>query len=265
MQLDMARFQQTDKYVAYLGTTAGRLRLDLAWSNLCEVLPQAATGLRALDIGCGTGAFGLRLAQLGFHVDLLDASDAMLVRAREQATANQLGKLMAFHLGDAAATRDLFPFSTFDVVVCHNVLEYVDEPATVLRDISHILKKSDTSLASILVRNRFGEALKVAIKNGDSRSVETALTAEIVLESLYGESVRVFDPDDLRATMEGVGLHVVIERGVRVVSDYRECSAVTEGKYEQLRKVELLLGSQSQLAAVARYTQFIARPGADET
>jgi S-adenosylmethionine-dependent methyltransferase len=259
MQVDTARFQHTDKYVAYLGTTAGRLRLDLSWNNLRELLPQPATGLRALDIGCGTGIFGLRLADLGFHVDLLDASDAMLAQAREQSSASEVEHLVSFHLSDAAALSEMFVSSTFDVVICHNVLEYVDDPVLVLQALSKLLKQSGRSVASILVRNRFGEALKAAIKDGDSTSVEAALTAETVLDSLYGEPVRVFDPDDLRRTVERVGLQLVMERGVRVVSDYRESSVVTEEDYERLRKLEGLLGAQPKLAAVARYTQFLAR------
>ena len=259
MQVDTARFQDAEKYATYLGTTAGKLRLDLAWANLCELLPRSATGLHALDIGCGTGAFALRLAQLGFEVDLLDASDAMLALAREQLTTTEFGHLVCFHLGDAAAITEFFSASRFDVVICHNVLEFVEEPTRMLGALSRVLKKNESSLASILVRNRWGESLKAAMKGGDSKSVESALTGETVLDSLYGEPVRVFDPDDLRGTMERAGLHVVTERGIRVVSDYRETSITTEEDYQRLRTLELLLGAQPKLAAVARYTQFLAR------
>jgi SAM-dependent methyltransferase len=263
MHVDTARFLDAEKYATYLGTTAGKLRLDLAWANLYELLPRSATGLRALDIGCGTGAFAVRLAQLGFEVDLLDGSDAMLALAREQVTATEFGHLVRFHLGDAAAISEFFSESRFDVVICHNVLEFVEEPVRVVDDVSRVLKKNESSLASILVRNRWGEALKAAIKDGDSKSIENAMTAETVLDSLYGEPVRVFDPDDLRGTMERAGLHVVMERGVRVVSDYRNISITTEEHYERLRELELLLGAHPKLAAVARYTQFLARPSCE--
>ena len=89
-QLDTARFQSTDRYIAYLETTEGKLRLDLGWMNLREFLP-ATTG-RALDVGSGTGPFAFRLAELGFTVDLLDTSDAMLAIAREQADSRELSR-----------------------------------------------------------------------------------------------------------------------------------------------------------------------------
>ena len=76
---DSDRFQTgADKYAAYLETPEGRLRSDLAFANLQDFLPQTAGSLRALDIGCGTGAFGSPLARLGTHVTLLDSSPAML-------------------------------------------------------------------------------------------------------------------------------------------------------------------------------------------
>jgi len=67
------RFQDdADKYATYLETPEGRLRLDLAFANVQELLPQATRSLHALDLGGGTGALAVRLARLGFHVTLLD-------------------------------------------------------------------------------------------------------------------------------------------------------------------------------------------------
>src|SRR6202007_3225767 len=55
------RFQNdAAKYAAYLGTPEGRLRLDLAFANLQDFLPDDKASLRALDIGCGTGATAVR-------------------------------------------------------------------------------------------------------------------------------------------------------------------------------------------------------------
>src|ERR1700722_6766820 len=83
---DTQRFQTgAAKYAAYLETPEGRLRLDLAFANLQEFLPQAIRSLHGLDLGCGTGAIAMRLARLGLHVTLLDASQSMLDFAKRAA------------------------------------------------------------------------------------------------------------------------------------------------------------------------------------
>ena len=47
--------------------------------------PVTQPSLSALDVGCGTGATAVRLAQLGIHVTLLDSSPAMLDIAKRVA------------------------------------------------------------------------------------------------------------------------------------------------------------------------------------
>ena len=49
---DFERFRTgVAKYAAYLETPEGRLRLDLAFANLQDFLPQATRSLLALDLG----------------------------------------------------------------------------------------------------------------------------------------------------------------------------------------------------------------------
>src|ERR1019366_7127154 len=84
---DSERFQSgAEKYAVYLETPEGRLRSDLAFTNLQDFLPlQAKPSLCALDVGCGTGATAVRLARLGIHVTVLDSSPAMLDIAKRAA------------------------------------------------------------------------------------------------------------------------------------------------------------------------------------
>jgi ubiquinone/menaquinone biosynthesis C-methylase UbiE len=110
-QADSGRFQSgADKYASYLETPEGRLRCDLAFANLQDFLPlpQTKLSLRALDLGCGTGAAAVRLARLGINVTLLDSSPAMLEIAKRTARkAGVDGKIELKH-GDAAQVANLF-------------------------------------------------------------------------------------------------------------------------------------------------------------
>jgi S-adenosylmethionine-dependent methyltransferase len=257
---DSERFQSGAKqYADYLETPEGRLRSDLAFANLQDFLPmQARPSLCALDLGCGPGATGIRLARLGIHVTLFDSSPAMLDIAKRTAQEAGVTDKVVLHHADVTQLADLFPARSFDVILCHNILEYCDDPGAVLRGAAGVLRDS-LAILSILVRNQAGEVLKAAIQTGDLAAGENALTAEWAHESLYGGRVRLFTPDSLRAMLADASLAMTAERGVRVLSDYLPPQISRSADYEQIFALERKLGSRPEFAAISRYTHCLAR------
>jgi len=255
---DFERFRTgAAQYAAYLETPEGRLRLDLAFANLQEFLPQATRSLLALDLGCGTGAIAVRLARLGFHVTLLDASLPMLDFAKRAALEAGATERIALKHGDAAQLANLSGAGSFDVILCHNILEYVDDPCAVLRSAARALRDS-SSIISVLVRNQAGEVLKAAIQDGDLAASEHNLTTEWGHESLYGGRVRLFTAESLRAMLAAASLAVVTERGVRVMSDYLPPRVSRNDDYVRILELERKLGRRQEFAAVARYSHCLA-------
>jgi len=251
---DFERFQTgAAKYAAYLETPEGRLRLDLAFANLQDFLPQATRSLLALDLGGGTGAIAVRLARLGLHVTLLDASLPMLDFAKRGAQEAGVTERIALKHGDAAHLADLCNAGSFDVILCHNILEYVDHPCDVLRSAARGLR-DPSSIISVLVRNQAGEVLKAAIQDGDLAATEHNLTAKWGHESLYGGRVRLFAAESLHAMLAAASLAVTAERGVRVMSDYLPPRVSRNDEYQRIFELERKLGRRAEFAAVARYT-----------
>jgi S-adenosylmethionine-dependent methyltransferase len=259
---DYERFRSgADKYAAYLETPEGRLRLDLAFANLQEFLPQNTRSLYALDLGAGTGATAVRLAQLGLHVTLLDPSPPMLDFAKRAAQEAGVTERLALKHGDASQLASLFGAESFDLILCHNVLEFVDDPCAVLRDAARVVRDSSGTI-SVLVRNQPGEVLKAALLNGDLAATERNLSAEWGDESLYGGRVRLFTAESLKALLVAASLAVTAERGVRVLSDYLPQNVSRTHEYDRIFELERKLGSRPEYAAVARYTHCLARrPG----
>lgn len=257
---DAERFQSgAEKYADYLQTPEGRLRLDLAVANLHEFLPTATGSLQALDIGCGTGALGIPLAQLGFRVTLLDSSLAMLDIAKSGAREAGVAESVVQKHGDASQLESFFKSGLFDVILCHNVLEFVDDPSAVLRDSARLLRNS-SSVISVLVRNQPGEVLKAALLDGDLTAAGKNLTAEWGDESLYGGKVRLFTAESLKSMMAASSLRVIAERGVRVISDFLAPKISREDNYERIFELDRKLGKRPEFAAIARYTQCLAHP-----
>jgi len=256
------RFQRdAGKYAAYLQTPEGRLRLDLAFANVQEALPapESSNALCALDLGCGTGAAAVRLARLGFQVTLFDRSQAMLDIAQQAALDADVGGKVAPKHGDIARLQDLFTPRSFDVILCHNVLEYVDDPGAVLCGAARLLRNS-SAIISVLVRSQAGEVLKAAIQVGDLNAADQALTAEWGEESLYGGRVRLFTLENIRSLMTEASLRAIAERGVRIIADYLPSKVSRSEEYDRIFDLERKLGRRAEFIAAARYMQILARP-----
>jgi S-adenosylmethionine-dependent methyltransferase len=257
---DSERFQSgASQYAAYLDTPEGRLRTDLAFTNLQDFLPlPVRPEMCALDIGCGTGATAVRLARLGMHVTLLDSSSEMLDIAKRTAREAGVDDKVVVQPGDVAYLRSLLRTASFDVILCHNVLEFLDDPIVTLRDAARALRDS-SAILSVLVRNRAGEVLKAALLAGDLAAAKNCVASEWGQESLYGGRVRLFTADSLRAMLKTASLEVTAERGVRVFADYLPPQISRSADYGRIVELERELGSRPEYAAVARYTQLLAR------
>jgi S-adenosylmethionine-dependent methyltransferase len=252
------RFESdVSRYAAYLQTPEGRLRADLTFGNVREFLPASPESLRALDLGCGTGAAAVRLARLGMHVTLLDSSAAMLELAERTAAEAGVVDKITVKKGDAAQLGDIFGAESFDLVLGHNLLEFVEDPRAVLRGITRVMRDAP-AIASVLVRNQAGEVLKAALQNGDLALTEHNLTAEWGQESLYKSKVRLFTAESLEALLKDAGLTTRARRGVRVIADYLPVQISRTAEYERILALESKLGQRAEFAGIARYLNYLA-------
>ena len=86
-------------------------------------------GKKALDVGCGPGTLAIAMTQKGARVTAVDASEAMLAVAREEAKAR--GVSVDFVRSPLAECRQWD--RCFDLVAAVNVLRYLEEPADLLQ------------------------------------------------------------------------------------------------------------------------------------
>jgi S-adenosylmethionine-dependent methyltransferase len=175
-------------------------------------------------------------------------------------TAHEAGvtdKVVLKH-GYAAQLANLFQAASFDVIVCHNVLEYLDDPPCGLCGAARSLRNS-SAILSVLVRNRGGEVFKAAIQAGDLAVAEKNLTSEWTQESLYGGRARLFTSESMQAMLKRASLAVVAERGVRVLADYLPARISRSSEYARILELERKLSGRPEYAGVARYIQCFAR------
>lgn len=87
-------------------------------------------GTRVLDVGCGTGRLGRVLADRVQDYLGIDRNESQIQIARALSTQENL----RFIVGDA---RELPPDNT-DVAILSHVLEHIDEPVELLRDLARM-------------------------------------------------------------------------------------------------------------------------------
>ena len=255
------RFERdATRYEEYLESPEGRLRVELTFANLLDFLPLQECGksLSALDVGGGTGAAAVRLARLGIRVTLLDSSPAMLDLAeRSNAQAGMRDKI-TIQQGEATRLTDIFPTGSFDIILCHNVLEFVDDPAAALRGAARLMRNS-SAILSVLVRHQAGEVLKAALLLGDLAAAEQNLIADWGQESLYGGKVRLFTTETLDSLLKEASLTIAARRGVRIVADYLPSQISRSAEYDRIFALERQIGKRQEFFGVARYLQCLAR------
>jgi len=105
-------------------------------------------GRTALDVGCGGGLLAEECARLGLSVTGIDPSTRSVRTAREHARESGLA------INYLAGTGELLPFgdASYDAVFCCDVLEHLEKPATVIAEISRVLKPNGLFLYDTINR-----------------------------------------------------------------------------------------------------------------
>jgi SAM-dependent methyltransferase len=197
------------------------MRAAMVWDVLCAALASRAAALardvlEVVDAGGGTGGFAVPVAELGHRVTVVDPSpDALAALERRAAEAGVTGRVRGLQ-GDAAGLLEVVGQASVDAVLCHGVLEVVDDPATALAAVAKVLRPG--GVASVLVANRHAVVLSRAIA-GHFDQAARALSDAAGRWGDNDPTPRRFDLAQLSALVAGAGLAAEQTHGIRMFSD----------------------------------------------
>jgi SAM-dependent methyltransferase len=230
------------------------VRTAVVWEALDPLVAAHAAALGrpldVVDVGGGTGGFAVPLAQLGHRVTVVDPSpDALAALQRRAADAGVAGRVTA-EQGDAGALAAVTGGGAADVLLCHGVLEHVDDPKAAVLDMVEVLRPG--GLVSVLVAQRLGALLARALSGRFA-------AARAVLEDPAGRTgpgdpvPRRFDRAGLLALFDAEPVRVLALHGVRLFTDLLP-GALVDGDAEAaaaLLDLERAASEHPDLAAVA--------------
>ena len=256
----------------------------LTWRNVLRHLPKA-NSTRCLDIGCGAGRWGLRLAKAGYPTDFLDISGKMLDQvaaklaalARPFARINLMGErkesppfpepgsgiLWHASIDDLS---DLPPESYGFVIGQGDPLNCAEKPGRAFKGLARLLRPGGVMLMS--VDNRL-QGIHRYFQEGDVAGLEeflrTGRTRWITDAEDERYQLTMFTPGQIRAMCRERGLELLslIGKTVLPLRRFKDLLGDAEKRRALLRMEESLHGEEALLANAA-HLEFAARRPAGE-
>lgn len=239
-------------------------RTAVVWDALQDVLasiptdttdtPDGTDGKAAsvIDIGGGTGGFAVRVAELGHRVTVIDPSPDALAALGRRAAESGVAELVTGQQGDLATLLDLVPEQSADVVLCHGVLEIVDDPAAALDTIARVLRPGGT--LSLLVNQRHAAVVARAMAGH-------FVQAKALLDDpAAGATTRRFTAEEITTVLDGAGFDTTSVHAVRVFADLVPSSLVDlePGAAGALVELEQAVADRPEYLALATQLHAVA-------
>jgi ubiquinone/menaquinone biosynthesis C-methylase UbiE len=233
---------------------------ELSWEALKAHIP---SDLRApiIDLGCGTGRYGLRIAKSGYSVTFSDLAENMLEVVRRKAAEQHLTERCSFLRADIMDL-NAFPKDHFALAIAQgDPLSFAAYPPKALKEIRRLLRPQGILVAS--VDQTYAALAHYAEKNdleGLGRLLQRGEMEWLAHEQEERFTVHTFTVEGLRELLEQAGFEVLDIFG-KTVLPFKKLEPLFDDP-EATRKVlalEKKLCRKPSAMGLASHLQFTAR------
>lgn len=152
----------------------------MVWKQLGDV-----RGKKILDFGSGIGVTANYLARYNDVTAIEPDEESVSMRWSDNQYAQIIG-----------STDELRKFSdeTFDMIICHNVMEYAEDRADIFNEFARILKKDGR--ISVVKHNRAGRVMQMVVLLNDFEHAHSLLDGNDGMTSKFG-AIRYYEDADI--------------------------------------------------------------------
>ncbi|CAN5679906.1 methyltransferase domain-containing protein [soil metagenome] len=243
-----------EHFLEFYETLRGVVRLEMIERQLSGHIKGPPA--RICDVGGGAGHNSIPLARRGYEVAILDSSEEMLQKAQRilDSEDEAVRGRVSLVVGSGEDAYRIFGEETFDLVLCHGVLIYLENPDPLIEALSKIARP--------------GAVISILTKNADVLAMRPAL------EGNYKDALDLFDSDretnrlgintradtipELSAKLKEYGMELKEWYGVRVLTDHLDDQAPGPDLPEIL-EAEWEAGRRDPYRSVARLVHLVGR------
>jgi S-adenosylmethionine-dependent methyltransferase len=183
----------------------------------------------------------------------------MLDDAAQRIKQANLQDRVTVHQANVQEVDRLFPASRFDVVLCHNVLQYIEDVPMLLNSLAQLLKAG--GLLSLISINRYSQSYHAAFIRGDLAEALAQVDGRQQRAYIFDTVMTNYSVEEMSDLLNGAGFQVEQDYGLRCLYDYW---GDNERKFdpiiaEQLEQLEFALMDRYPYKLLARYYHIIAR------
>ena len=219
-----------------------RLVKKIVWKQLGDM-----EGKKILDFGSGEGITANHFAEKN-DVTAIEPSKEMLSNAWKDYEYTQI-------VGDVNAL-SAFKNETFDMIICHNVLEYIDDKAAVVKALARVLKKD--GIISIVKHNRAGRVMQMAVLLDDFEKANEILDGKDSTASKFG-TIRYYEDNDITKWEPQITVSDIL--GIRTFWDLQQNQQKhgDEAWQEKMLQLELRVSQMQEYKNIAFFHHLLLK------
>ena len=218
------------------------LQKKMTWEQLKYVHNK-----RVLDFGSGSGMTANHFA-IDNEVIAIEPNEKML---QDRFTENAYTQIK----GDMKDLKN-FEDESFDVILCHNVFEYVAEREEIIKEFSRILKIN--GYLSVLKHNKTGRVMQMVVLLNNFEHAKELLAGENGHAQQFG-IINYYEDAEILKWSDKFELEKIL--GMRTFWDLQQNQEIQKDKtwQEQVLKMELKVSELDEYKAIASFHHVILR------